>query len=283
MTVLGKILVFVNLVASLLTAGFIAMAFTTRTNWQKAYAETAARVTTINANAKAEVEEVTGQLKALEAQVKKREGEKVELTKSVDAEKDSLKAKLAEMTSIQEALAKATQNTKDLTAEVERRKVEVEGFNQRLNERDAKISDIDRQLAKLRDEKTRFETQYQIAKERNEQLRQQSEALKLELAQLKAQVGNTTSTASASTKAAPPDDVRGTIRRIDGDLATISIGTDAGVNVNNVLQVYRMNPPEYLGTIQIIAASPQSSVGRLSGVKKSQVRVNDEVAANVLK
>src|SRR3954452_22279241 len=47
MTVIGKILVFVYLVFSLLTAGLIVMVYTTRTNWFKAYTDQKAAVSVV--------------------------------------------------------------------------------------------------------------------------------------------------------------------------------------------------------------------------------------------
>ena len=47
MTVLGKILVFVNLVFSLVTAGLIVMVFTTRTNWNDAFKKLTATNTVV--------------------------------------------------------------------------------------------------------------------------------------------------------------------------------------------------------------------------------------------
>ncbi|MFO0810985.1 MAG: hypothetical protein U0746_20340 [Gemmataceae bacterium] len=284
MTVLGKILVFVNLVASLATAGLIAMAFTTRTNWATAYTTANSRVLAISNNAKAEVDEANNLVKAMQIQLDKHKNEKVEVVKSVDNEKENLKAKQAELDSVKEALAKAAQNFKDATEELTRRKAEVEAFVARLNERDKKISEIDRRMADLRGEKTHFETSFQVAKDRNEQMRQQIESLKIENSQLRSQIGagSTQPGSPTGTKVVPPDDVRGTVKRIDGELATISVGSDAGVNVGNSLKIYRLNPPDYLGEVTILAATPQQAVGRISGPKKSQIRVGDEVAANIL-
>jgi len=285
MTVIGKILVFFNLVASLATAGFIAMAYSTRTNWAAGYTSAAATIATVNANAKATEQEALDLVRAKEAEVRKLVGDKDAVVKQLEAERDALKARLTEATLVQtEALPKATQNVNDLTEELKRRKVEVEGFVKRLDERDRKIKDVDVQLTRERDETTKQTLLAKAASDRNELLRKEVESLKIENSQLRAQVGAGSSSAAAAqgSRVLPPEDVRGTVVKINGELATISIGTDAGVNVGNTLQVYRLNPPDFLGRIEIVAATPQSAVGRLSGPKKNQVRVNDEVAANIL-
>ena len=59
-------------------------------------------------------------------------------------------------------------------------------------------------------------------------------------------------------------------------------GSDAGASVGAQLQVFRLAPrPEYLGTLVIRAVTPHEAVGQLQGPKKSQVKVNDEVAARL--
>jgi RNA polymerase sigma factor (sigma-70 family) len=77
-------------------------------------------------------------------------------------------------------------------------------------------------------------------------------------------------------------DFRGTIKAVQGDLATITPGSDAGAAVGGVLQIYRLNPrPEYLGTIVIRAVTPHEAVGQLQGPKKAQIQPGDEVAARL--
>ena len=47
--------------------------------------------------------------------------------------------------------------------------------------------------------------------------------------QLKAQLGNIQTAPSGQARTAPPEDARGTIKRVEGDYVTLSIGSDAGV------------------------------------------------------
>ena len=111
----------------------------------------------------------------------------------------------------------------------------------------------------------------------------QNETLTRENATLKAQLGSTSSQSGGGPKTVPPEDVRGTVKQLNGDMATISVGSDAGVNVGNVLQVYRLRPqPEWLCTITILAVTPNEAVGRLAGPKRIQVKPQDEVAATIL-
>lgn len=284
MGVLGKILVFINLVFSLLTAGLIIVVFSTRTNWKEANSKLEQNVQIVRAAAKAEVDAADEKIRQKDAEVKALEREK----KVAESAKGDTEAKLKKAIDDANAWERTHQgiltNVDAVTQELTRRKTEVEALQKLMSDRDKKISDIDLQMAKLRDEKVQFEIQYKSAKEKIASLMSTNESLVRENAQLKAQLGTSTSTpATPTTKTAPPEDVRGTVKRVQGDLATLSIGSDAGVNVNNVLQVYRQTPtPEYLGTVTILAVTPTEAVGRLAGPKRSQVKVSDEVASQLL-
>jgi septal ring factor EnvC (AmiA/AmiB activator) len=284
MGVLGKILVFVNLVFSLLTAGLIIVVFTTRSNWKDAYDKQSKNMAIVQASAQASEGAAAEQVRAKDGEMQRLKGEK----KAADdarakTQEDLLKAQ-ADLKALNESFVKGSTNTDALTQELSRRKTELEALQKLLGERDKKVSEIDLQMAKLRDEKVSFEIQYKAAKEKISGLMSQNETLTRENAALKAQFGNTPSTTTGGTqKTVPPEDVRGTIKRIDGDMATISVGSDAGVNVGNVLQVYRLRPqPEWLCTITVLAVTPNEAVGRLAGPKRIQVKPQDEVAATIL-
>lgn len=283
MGVLGKILVFVNLVFSLLTAGLIIVVFTTRTNWRDANKKLETNMAVVQAAAAADVAAAEARVlekdklyQALDREKKAAEAARVKTEEEVKKAKDDLVA-------FQKAHDKNTTNIDATTQELNRRKTEVEDLQKRLAEREQRITNIDLQMATLRDQKVQFEVQYKAAKEKLTSLMSQNEALVKENSQLKAQLGNIQTQPSTIAKTVPPEDARGTVKLVQGDLATITIGTDAGVNVGNVLQVYRTKPqPEYLGTLTILASTPNEAVGRLTGPKRNQVKVNDEVAARVL-
>lgn len=284
MGVLGKILVFINLVFSLLTAGLIIVVFSTRTNWREANTKLEQNVQIVRAAAKAEVDAADEKIRQKDAECKALEREKKVAETSRGETEIKLKKALDDALAWERTHQGIQTNVDAVTQELTRRKTEVEALQKLLSDKDKKISDIDVQMARLRDEKVQYEIQYKAAKEKITSLMSQTEALVRENAQLKAQLGNIQSTpATAITKTAPPEDVRGTVKRVQGDLATLSIGSDAGVSVNNVLQVYRQSPtPEYLGTVTILAVTPTEAVGRLAGPKRNQVKATDEVAAQLL-
>jgi RNA polymerase sigma factor (sigma-70 family) len=100
-----------------------------------------------------------------------------------------------------------------------------------------------------------------------------------ELATLREQLGDTR---RERKPAKMPENFRGSIKAVQGDLATITPGSDAGASVGSVLQIYRLDPhPEYLGTLTIRAVTPHEAVGQLQGPKKDGVKAGDQVAARL--
>jgi hypothetical protein len=73
--------------------------------------------------------------------------------------------------------------------------------------------------------------------------------------------------------------VEGTITAIDKDtsLMQIDVGSDAGLKKNQTLDVYRLNPPKYLGTVQIMEVKPATAIGKMLSRTKDEVQVGDHV------
>jgi hypothetical protein len=85
-------------------------------------------------------------------------------------------------------------------------------------------------------------------------------------------------------KDALEDSVRGTITAVDAasGLVRISIGSDAGLNKGNTLEVFRVKPkPVYLGTITVIEVQAKEAVGKPLKSAKEPLRVGDEVAGKL--
>jgi hypothetical protein len=94
-------------------------------------------------------------------------------------------------------------------------------------------------------------------------------------------------TARAQTEAylknPPAQDVEGVVKKIDQTgLVTISIGSDAGLAKGHTLEIYRLNPAKYLGTVRILEVNPSESVGRLdSKATLAPVQVGDRAASRI--
>jgi hypothetical protein len=287
MTVLGKILVFVNLIFSLLTAGLIVMVYTTRINWHKAYQDQKAAVSVVQKDLQTAEEAQKQAIDRKDAEYQQLMAVKNRLESEGKAQAEQLAKTKADYERIASTQTQGQKVSADLLNELERRKAEVETLKKNVNEQDKKIADIDRQMARLRDESVQYRIQWEQTKDRLRLAQEQVTSLTQENGRLQAQLGGGATTGiTPATGAAPRiEDLRGTIQKVDTatGLVTMTPGSDAGVVVGGKLQVYRLQPrPEYLGELTILAVSPTEAVGRLSGSKRTQVKKGDEVAANVL-
>jgi hypothetical protein len=290
MTVIGKILVFVNLVFSLLTAGLIVMVYTTRINWYDAYTKQKAATDVVR-------RDMTTAEEAQREELKRRDADFQQLlaTKNkLESEAKSLAEQLSKAKADYEALSKSNTSGQkvnaDQTAELERRKAEVEALKKTVNDQDKKIADIDRQMARLRDESVQYKIQWEQTKDRLRLAQDQITTLSQENGRLRTQLGGGQTTAYPPGVSPAPagggapagriEDLHGTIQEVRGDMATMTPGSDAGVVVGAKLRVFHLQPkPEFLGTLEIVAVSPTEAVGRLTGPRARQVKKGDEVDA----
>ncbi len=280
MTAFGKILTFLNLVFALLTAGLIGMVYLTRTNWYQAYNQVQSASRAADASYKQLLQAEMDQVRAKEQQVKKAEGERDETKKQLDAAKADVEQIKAQLAATQRGTDKESELVTKMTAEIERRRNEVKQLNDTLMARETRVRDLEQQLTTVRDESVSYKLKYDSLKERNDNLMALYESASREVAAYKR---SGLATPSASTKVPPVDQVRGTIKAIDGSLATISVGSDSGVNKDNILYIYRTSPKaEYLGELTILSVTPFEAVGRIKTTsRQAVVKPGDEVASQI--
>ena len=137
---------------------------------------------------------------------------------------------------------------------------------------------LESEKKQLRTEAIQFEAQTEILKTQNERLL--NAIAELTRAVGKAEIGGRNPNAPNP----PAVMVNGKIEKIEKDLVQINLGIDHGLNKNHTLEVYRLAPePKYLGMIRIVDASQHTSVGRLVGAARSELRVGDLVASRLTK
>jgi hypothetical protein len=283
MTVLGKILVIVNFVFSLVAFGLIIFVHAASTNWHAQ----------ADLNAKAlKVAQDNSETYKLEAEAaRKDENEKVVKAKTeydrVKAERDRLAQDTKDWQNrYQQALAqgKSTDSSREgVTAELARRKAEVEQMNALLAARDKRMIDLEKEKKELRDRAVTNEISARSEQERNMQLLAQLETMTKEIQRL--QASGTSTGVAGSEKNPPPEDVEGVVKASDpqSGYITITIGSDAGLSKGNTLEVYRLKPdPKYLGTVRILDVRANEAVAKLVGsARRGQIQVGDHVSSNI--
>jgi RNA polymerase sigma factor (sigma-70 family) len=85
----------------------------------------------------------------------------------------------------------------------------------------------------------------------------------------------------------PPNQIQGKVLRVeprDPSLVQISVGRDAGLKDDSMLEVFRLKPnPQYLGRLRIIEAHSHTSLGRMLTRPGPAVKieVGDQVASSI--
>jgi len=118
---------------------------------------------------------------------------------------------------------------------------------------------------------------------RNQELETKLEDMSKELIKVKANGGSSGGTTTVAAKNPPPSQVEGLILKTDpSGMVTISIGSDSGLLKGHDLEVFRMNPPKYLGTIRIMDVRPNEAVGKPLSKPLGPMQQGDRVASHIL-
>jgi hypothetical protein len=302
MNTMGKILVFINLLFALVTGGFLAVYFATTTNWKKGLEDRDNELKVAVANNRT----LHDSMKVTVEKLKKEEQRAKDLEKQLDRDKREHKQALELAKLDVEKMRDQTVKTADgvvhpllgsltATGELERMRSENKALLKVIQEREQKIVDLNTKMNAALDRSHE-------ALQAVEQERQRSESLlmrvqEMEKAKAAAVVAASGGVAAPGAPGAvrsptqlnpPPAYVHGTVEKIDPEdhsLLQISVGTDAGLDINHTLQVFRLRPrPDYLGTIRIVNASPHKALGRLlprPGMARADIRPGDEVASSI--
>jgi hypothetical protein len=285
MTVVGKVLVFVNLGFSLGVAFLIMQSYTKRTDWARAYNE---------ASAERKKAEESRNLYADQAQQAIRDGnarvakidqdlirerqEKVNhqtVRKDLESQIETLKA----------TVAKYNTGTQGNLNEVDRLSKQADKLQQLLVDANKRLDDKDREREEFRQRAVKAEIDNKSLISRNNDLLKVIEEKEQDIIRIKASGGrpDTVPTSLAGNNP-PPADVSGRVKNYDptSGLLTITIGSDAGLLKNHTLQVYRLEPRgDYVGVIKILEVRPNEAVGKFINKPRTPVQVNDKVANKI--
>jgi len=288
MTTLGKILVIVNLVFSLLTGALIVMVYATRTNWHAEYVKRVDEVKAAQSTVQTLRTELEQERTAHGGDVKKLQDTVADLNKRLEGAQNDTQLRVVEVGTAQKQ-ALAQQGASSTAAEeVKQLRGEVVKLQEDVAKRDKRMFGYEQEVKELRDKAVSAEIAYKSELERTRQLLDQVSQLSRENQRLgtpgrgaapAAPGGVTTSSLKP-----PPEDVQGTVVESDprSGLVTINIGSDKGVNKGHTLEVYRTSPEaKYLGKLQIVDARPHEAVGRLTS-SRAVIQKGDIVAASIL-
>jgi len=302
MTVVGKILVFLNLVFSLVVGAFAVMDYTARTHWVDGFNTLKARYDVlqgVSTTYRAEADKLAKEkedfyeklnksgVKGLEPTSK--EESLTAATRAVALLKDQAstidlmqKENLALRAREQDAkglLGKYRAMELAMQKDVGRRQDDSGILVKQLADETKKNFDLTKEMNDMRDTKIQAEIRASTLKDRNTQLEQQLQEVARDLARNKAGGGGVARGGANP----PPDNLEGLVKRADGNYVTISLGSDAGLVKGNTLEVFRLGQnPRYIGKIRIVEVTPNQAVGMAVGRMAVPIQVDDRVASRIL-
>lgn len=315
MTVVGKILVFLNLVFSLVVGAFAVLSYSAGSNHAAGFAELKSRYEVANATTSAykqENDKLRDQARTFREAMAKRGVKESDdlgavaksLGAAIDArdkriqalERDVQVAK-AEAAAQLKARQAATGTSEDATASNARRGKGAADLQAAMDALAVKNSKLGQQLSSEMDLRVQAELQAATLKDQNKQLEATQRELLRDLARARSSITRGPSAPTdrvapgampppprpGSSDNPPPESVEGRITRVDGTLVSVSIGKDSGLEVGNTLQVYRLGAnPKYLGKIVLTEVQNKVAVGRIVGRPTAPMRVDDKVGSSIL-
>jgi hypothetical protein len=286
MTVFGKLLVFLNLVFSVVTGALIIFVFTTRANWQTAYND---------AKAKAEQAEA-----AYKTEKAAHENDLKQKDSAADSQKKEIERLTQEMVKIQEdseRLQKAAQSQLNLTNKATaNEKASEEELKQIRSERLALVDEkkvlqdrivkMQQEIDSWRNTAVNADLQAKNLLQKNSNLLRSVEELNVKVRELEASgalVGGGGGGAGVSIIDPPPRsapaNVRGKVIAVGKSttsLAQINIGSDSGLSPGNSLTVYL--GAEYKGDLLLTTVEAKTAVGKFIPAKRtSKIAEGDNV------
>lgn len=301
MTVVGKILVFLNLVFSLVVGAFAVMDYTARTHWVDGFKTLEARYQVLEGVTKTYKDEADRLAKDKDDHFEKlnksgvkglEPGNKLEGLQAAEraiallneqaktiaamrtenenlrTERADAKGKLSQYRAIEIAQGK----------DVSQRQNDSSILRTQLAAETTKNFDLTKNTIEMRDAMVQAQIQAGTLKDRNSQLEAQLQDVARDLLRSKAAPGG-----AARGGNPPPENLEGVVRRADGNYVTVSLGSDAGLTKGNTLEVFRLGTnPKYIGKIRIVDVTPTQSVGQVIGRMSVPIQVDDRVASRIL-
>jgi hypothetical protein len=80
----------------------------------------------------------------------------------------------------------------------------------------------------------------------------------------------------------PAEEIKGTVKKVDGGLILLDIGADVGLQQGHTLELFRLgNKPMYLGSVTIVKVEAREAVARATGKLAADIQAGDSVASRI--
>jgi hypothetical protein len=281
MTYVGKILVMVIMVCSLLFLGISTVVFTTATNWKKEAEEQKKKAADLTQKTKDAEQMVQGYTKLMADSKSEHESADKRLEDRIAALEAEIKRAQTEATQARSVLGIAQQNAKSSLDEAAAHKQETDLLRNQKLAVEKQANDYKLRQTELNDKIRELTRMYETATRNANDLRDRV----ARFSTLLRRNGLSDDISQVKGIESPPA-VEGEIARVDKDnrRVEITIGADEGLVVGNELYVFRTKPrPEYLGKITVISVDPDQAVAKVIGqtVHGKKLKEGDIVSTTI--
>lgn len=283
MTTVGKILVSLIMIFSLVFLGVATTTFVTASNWKeetKKKQEENSKLKTQIQTVQASADQYKG---ALDTATKDHDSAvKVLKGNLADREAEITKAQ-AEITAARKQLTDAEANARVSLEDSAARRKETEQIREIYSSVQKQASDYKLQQTELNDQIRELKRMLEVAERNSKDLRERY----LKVTGYVASKGLTVPSLDRLEAVGLPPDVEGKIMRLDvkGKSMAISIGSDDGLAVGQEYNIFRLDPrPEFLGKARITSVEPDQATASVIGntVNGKKLKEGDVVSSTIL-
>jgi hypothetical protein len=271
MTVVGKVLVIMCLLLSVLTCGMIALVFVTRTNWKTEYEKMRNVALVAEAAYKTEKQAHETDNKAHEGREEAKDNENRLLSTLNNTQAEEIKRQQAQI-AVEQGINKTSQTTNVASSsELLQQKAERDLLAKDAQEARAFLLETQKKLNEQTLAATTQKIEADTQRQRANQLLVRVEDLEKNLIQatnkltsLGVIAAGSSDTSLLNRQPSPaPRDVKGTVMVVNAQgLMVVNIGSDSGISAGNKLYVYQMDPPVFLGEMVVSRTEPKQAVGQ---------------------
>jgi hypothetical protein len=283
MTTIGKILVIVNFVFSIVTGALIVMVFTLSTNWERSYGKLKTFYEVSQANLKVTAQEANETKIRAESTVTAMKQKLDDKQNSLQIAEKKISQKDDDLAALKKEFDQTQISAQSATAELLRVKDELKLEQTKVKDREIKIVELAKTAKDQQDKAIQANIQARSYKERAESLAVALEKSSSDLEAIK--LGKSAARQAQAERKPPPEDVEGIVKAANGatNLVTLSIGSDAGLSKGNSLYVYRLAPkPMFLGEVKVLDVNAHEAVGRPELARKGiALQPGDIVASHI--
>lgn len=287
MTAVGKILVFLNLVFSLVVGGFVVFAYIARTHWAEEYKKLEGQNAVLTASAQTYRSQVEKARADADAALAKKDAELSNVQKDLATANATIAQLRDDNAKLRTESSRSTTLASRYTTEVDKRQEDVTKLRTTLAEEQKRSNELVKKNAELVHDATVAQIERRATQDLANRAEAELQRLQREMVRMRAN-GGAGAVARVGGKNPPVDPVEGLVKNTDASgLMTLTIGSDAGLTKGNTLELFRIDAKspsqsKYLGTVRIVEAEAHQSVAQPVSRLKDAPRPGDRAASHIL-